>query len=674
PNIKDIDISCASEIGILNTHEYRLGNSESQQTQPEDLVNAHNIRVPSVLVTHEKDDRGISVIGVPSTNLEHAHTDDQRAPSERDAGSSGWESLTEEVPSSVERISPITILSEHNGSTEDRVLGTLESSTRITSDEKKKYTLPVASNEEYVPPIIGIPNIVVSSTHITSDEKEEDKLHVPTGDEYLSSVISIPVIGVSSTPITPEKQKDNESIPPERKDDVPSTLSVPNISIPSTPDTNNTGISSAGGKGTGGTGDIPDLRRVSDPLNVPDTAAPDREAIRPSPSTARVLYLKIHAAVRGQDGLNKGEEKIYTFLWRTTYRSKEMGKAEFKIEGSRIEISLRDLARKVGLGLANCAWHMHCLEEKGCIVKVKETDHYHPAVYYVREFGQILQWRKEHGLTHFIQRGHLAAFIDPQSGTPITRFRGQSSTIYRGKVISSAPNIIELSLLNTNRGVLDSTGESVIDSSTPSVIDSSTQLSNSVGKEHKGEEAQTSSTSVGEPAPEQLSQSLNELLPFIDDQAVRFLWTECRSRVADCSVTEVIYFTKAKAAVLASGKIQNPIGFLLTAVPKCFEGQSFLAFRRALREQTDAEAKLRRQREEAQRQAEEDTQREIEAYTRAEETLNSMSQNDRDLLRQNVTREYLKRYPSARHMLDFESWIRRMMIREIVKKPGGFSR
>jgi hypothetical protein len=139
-------------------------------------------------------------------------------------------------------------------------------------------------------------------------------------------------------------------------------------------------------------------------------------------------------------------------------------------------------------------------------------------------------------------------------------------------------------------------------------------------------------------------------------------------------VTEVIYFTKAKAAVLASGKIQNPIGFLLTAVPKCFEGQSFLAFRRALREQADAEAKLRRQREEAQRQAEEDTQREIEAYTRAEETLNSMSQNDRDLLRQKVTREYLKRYPSARHMLDFESWIRRMMIREIVKKPGGFSR
>jgi membrane protein involved in colicin uptake len=99
-----------------------------------------------------------------------------------------------------------------------------------------------------------------------------------------------------------------------------------------------------------------------------------------------------------------------------------------------------------------------------------------------------------------------------------------------------------------------------------------------------------------------------------------------------------------------------------------------LAFRRALREQADAEAKLRRQREEAQRQAEEDTQREIEAYTRAEETLNSMSQNDRDLLRQKVTREYLKRYPSARHMLDFESWIRRMMIREIVKKPGGFSR
>jgi hypothetical protein len=36
---------------------------------------------------------------------------------------------------------------------------------------------------------------------------------------------------------------------------------------------------------------------------------------------------------------------------------------------------------------------------------------------------------------------------------------------------------------------------------------------------------------------------------------------------------------QAKAVIALNGKIQNPVGFLLTAVPKCFEGSAFAAYR-----------------------------------------------------------------------------------------------
>jgi hypothetical protein len=51
--------------------------------------------------------------------------------------------------------------------------------------------------------------------------------------------------------------------------------------------------------------------------------------------------------------------------------------------------------------------------------------------------------------------------------------------------------------------------------------------------------------------PEDLGENLHQIVSFMDHQAVQFLWAECRARVADCTVAEVIYFTKAKAAVLA---------------------------------------------------------------------------------------------------------------------------
>ena len=86
----------------------------------------------------------------------------------------------------------------------------------------------------------------------------------------------------------------------------------------------------------------------------------------------------------------------------------------------------------------------------------------------------------------------------------------------------------------------------------------------------------------------------------IDNDAIALLWNECRLRAADCTVEEVLYFAEGKAAVCASGRIKNPIGFLLIAVPKCFEGPAFVGFRKE--QQRKQEDKRRRQQREQERQ------------------------------------------------------------------------
>ena len=55
-----------------------------------------------------------------------------------------------------------------------------------------------------------------------------------------------------------------------------------------------------------------------------------------------------------------------------------------------------------------------------------------------------------------------------------------------------------------------------------------------------------------------------------DDQAANSLLRSCRLKRPDCEPVDVVHFIHAKGRGM--GKRNKPIGFLLTAVPKCFEG------------------------------------------------------------------------------------------------------
>ena len=620
-----IDIGAEIKIGTPSTPEERLGDHQTRARLTEPFAGTNNVGIISTPVTlTNKHQNTPETSTLNTTNLDN-DSNEHMPPSAREAPRPRYEPNVEETWLSGFAISKNTHLPEHGNEETQGVIGTLKSSTTTNSGSEAKYDSSMPPQENPVSSILGTLNSFVSSTHITPDSTTISEPSVSDDKEKDFTILGRLNSSVSSTPITPEiaaqrEPSENGALPTQS-----GILGTPNLSVSST--------------------------------------------------HQNILHLKLHPAVRGQDGLNKGEEKIYTFLWRTTYRSKEVGKPVFKSDGGNIEISLRELARKVGLGLANCAWHMRCLEEKGCIAKVKATDHYHAAVYYVREFGEILQWRKEHGLTHFIQRGHLAAFVDPQSGMPITRFRGQTRTIYRGKSIASTPsmsngrvlNTIELSTPNTAYSVLNSTMGSAINSSTPGVIDSSTQLNETIRIEAKLE---TQQASTSHDAPSELITLLHNISPAIDHEAAVLLWNECCARAPNCTVEEVLYFTRAKAAILEPSKIRNPIGFLIAAVPKCFEGETFGVFRR---DQSRRQQETLRMEAEERSQAlrfEQEAQREAETYRVAEERLAALSQEERTTLYEQIKTELRTKYPRLQwpDRQAHEDRIRLGMIRELQRQ------
>ena len=97
-----------------------------------------------------------------------------------------------------------------------------------------------------------------------------------------------------------------------------------------------------------------------------------------------------------------------------------------------------------------------------------------------------------------------------------------------------------------------------------------------------------------------------------DDDVARTLLERCRNVAPDCTVTEIIHFMHEKGILIRqdrSGRISSPIGFLITAVPKCLVGETFELYRqqeqkrlteeRLLREQQQAEIEQWRREQEA---------------------------------------------------------------------------
>ena len=321
-------------------------------------------------------------------------------------------------------------------------------------------------------------------------------------------------------------------------------------------------------------------------IGIPQPGIPHNGAL--APSAASRGFRQIHQAVLAQDGHSLGEQAVYNALWNNAQPHND--------EGRIISIGYRPLSRVCGLTVNNCKANLRGLVRKLAIAEESGYTHATSRTYLVYSFGAILKRRRAAGLTHYI-RTKGVVFVDPISGAeingggPCSVPRGPSNSGIPGQATPEAiTGVPQGGAPEAARGAPGG-GASGTPFSAP-LIDLEIYTRNS-------------SSEIEEVAAVLSGQGITA-----DDDAVRRLLAASRSQAGDATLAEICLFIRQKCALMRRmPNLENPVGFLQVAVPKCFEGESFRQFRQTaarrerLQEEQGALARAEAARLEAEQQA-----------------------------------------------------------------------
>jgi len=262
--------------------------------------------------------------------------------------------------------------------------------------------------------------------------------------------------------------------------------------------------------------------------------------------------IRIRETATVQDGHSLAEQAVYDAMYRA-------GKP-YQGDSRVLTIGLRTLAEMSRMAYSNCKANVRSLVEKLALDEGEGFSYTEGRTYVVYSFREILRRRKAAGLTHVI-RTRGVAFVDPSTGNLITgKSFSESSAPLSGAAIPPARALLPSALAALKPGA-------------PEGSQSSAPAANALIKNRHWmrNSDQPSSSSL-----DAIVAALRSQIPDVDDEGAALLWQRCRQNASQATADEVIHFIHLKA-----GKpgIRMPLGFLLTAVPKCFLGDSYRQFR-----------------------------------------------------------------------------------------------
>jgi len=359
---------------------------------------------------------------------------------------------------------------------------------------------------------------------------------------------------------------------------------------------------------------------------------------------------RIFRATLVQHGHSPAEQILYQAMWNH---------GSSLSDGSRqITAGYRELGYMTNLNDKTVKYNLQRLERK-LAIRVTAAEHTATRTgrtYQVFSYEQILPRRNQAGMV-WVRKTKGVEFIS------IAGSQHPSSVI--------APTVVASTSGRTREAPLDRSqgAATIVPLNTPETVDTTTtesgglhttQLGSSLGNKAPQPSSSSLPTFV---TPLDLVKAMSRMFPAIDQLAVQTLWRECRSRAADCTADEVLFFVEDKLPIARNGKIQNPVGFILTSVPRCFEGHTFASFR-------EAKARATREREEAERKRKQQEQVVAEACRQAEEKFASLSENEYDALYERFRAPLLTGSPAAKHWdkQTLEAAIKRHILQELQER------
>src|SRR5579872_890012 len=304
--------------------------------------------------------------------------------------------------------------------------------------------------------------------------------------------------------------------------------------------------------------DLPAANSAAPQFTAVDKDAPDPEApeLGAFDSFTR-RRIRIREASTVQDAHSLAEQAVYDAMYRAG--------RPYQGDSRILTIGLRTLAELSRMAYSNCKANVRSLVTKLAIDERPGFSYTEGRTYVVFSFREILRRRKAAGLTHVV-RTRGVAFVHPTTGEEIPLpYAANSSAPDLGGALSSAPGV--------SATVSISSAPSAAQEGAPQNRESSAPVP---GAHIENRQFLRKNSQESSSVPAAIVTVLRRYIADVDDEAAFQLWHRCLNMAPDATPEEIIHFIHLKAGKTG---IRMPLGFLLTAVPKCFVGDSFRQFR-----------------------------------------------------------------------------------------------
>lgn len=324
---------------------------------------------------------------------------------------------------------------------------------------------------------------------------------------------------------------------------------------------------------------------------------------------------KIHKCSKAQDGHSHLEEVLYGVLRRA-------GRPEDGPSGNVItQAGSSFLCKETRVHKRNLGTVLRRLVFKQSIeiLDYERSTTRTARRYRVFSYGEILKRRREAGLEWVVRRRGVE-FVNPATGEPLFVDPGavDAPESSPGAVTATPPAVTATDSPAFTSGDSDAVRSSASHAVTAPPLGKEARESTEGMKQRKEETTSSVDLSL-------VSQALQRHWQ-TDHAAVQQLIRSCVAVRPDCTTSEIISFIEEKGYILAKNvrTFTNPVGFLLSSIPKCFEGDTFERWRE--RERLAEEHRLAEQR----RQKEENRAALRWMTEHSKETLDNPRASDRD--------------------------------------------
>jgi hypothetical protein len=289
------------------------------------------------------------------------------------------------------------------------------------------------------------------------------------------------------------------------------------------------------------------------------------ETLLPAPDQRMFLpksKKRLFRPQRPSDAHTDGEDRLYQFMWQNG-RKHAIGVRLYSG-------SMTTLAKALGRDDRNTRPLIESLARKLSIAIAKEQDYRtgHPRMYFVYDYSEIGTRRKKAGLEWAVKNKGI-----------------QLLTVSEAAVLaaSDVSTPVDTGPVETDTGPVETVETTAVQTPVFTPVQSSHLPYWRNVFEKPTQESSTSDLIVA---------TLMQSTGTTDDDAARRIVMKCREKASDASDEEIAYFIRTQAdRIRRMRNIENPIGLLITQVPRCFEGESFRQFREAERQRHEAEAK-----------------------------------------------------------------------------------